>query len=218
MNWKPLDGEIPPDPPDAPWRFEPGDSPAQIIHAMREVWHLAKGGTPEHAQALFDVAGQWLDYWRQARASADDLDRAGIHLPESPNGRIPDGAVAPTAILAIYAAHQAILTGRRALLGIARELASAALLQRGAAAAHAAAEGKKRLARANDKRSNASKDRDRDLKEAALEQLAKKKKRHQLASILARREWPDARNPQSATKVRLTADHIRGLLQDLLDE
>jgi hypothetical protein len=119
MNWNPLDGEIPPD---LPWCFEPGDSPAEIIRAMREAWGLAKGGTPEHAQALFDKARQWLDYWRQARASADDLDRAGIHLQEAPNARIPDGAVAQTAILAIYAAHQAILTGRRALWGIALEL------------------------------------------------------------------------------------------------
>jgi len=122
MNWHPLDGEIPPDPPDALWRFDPDDLPAQIIHAMREVWHLAKGGTPEHAQALFDKAGQWLDYWQQARASAYDLDRAGIHLHEAPKARTPDGAVAQTAILAIYAAHQAIITGRRALWAIALEL------------------------------------------------------------------------------------------------
>lgn len=151
MNWHPLDGETPPDPPDAPWHFEPGDSPAEIIHAMRDVWHLATGGTPEHAQALFDRAGQWLDAWMDDRASATILERAGIRvnahklpdtwrvyraraespgiddenvddLPPADVVEAPADTVAQTAILAIYAAHQAIVTGRRALWGIALEL------------------------------------------------------------------------------------------------
>lgn len=122
-NWHPLDGDIPPDPPGAPWQSEPGDSPAAIITSMRKVWQLAKGGTPEHAQALFEKAGPWLDYWRQHRVTADQLDLAGIRVHEMPPADAPDNAVAPgMAILAIYAAHQAILTGRRAMWVIAIEL------------------------------------------------------------------------------------------------
>ncbi len=115
-TWNPLTGDIPPDPPGAPWKSRLGDPPSKIIRDMRKVWRLIDGGTPEHAQALFDGAGAWIDYWLAAREAGGANTRAGVRSAPG-----PDSEIAPTVILAIYAARQAVLTGRYDLLAFARE-------------------------------------------------------------------------------------------------
>jgi hypothetical protein len=115
-SWNPLTGDIPPDPPGAPWQSMLGDPPSKIIGGMRKVWRLIDGGTPEHAQALFDRAGAWIDYWLAAREAGGANTRAGVRSAPG-----PDSEIAPTVILVIYAARQAVLTGRYDLLAFARE-------------------------------------------------------------------------------------------------
>lgn len=248
--WHPLSGEIPPDPPDAPWHFEAGDPPAEIIRRMRDVWALRKGGSPEYAQALFANAGTWLDRIQDARAEAISfrsisraLSRVGIrvnadarpdtwptYLARAKGGidtrietrikaaALPESETAQTAILAIYAAHQAILTGWRDSWALAMELSAAAQKSFSDRVIPARAESNKELNRTNAERSRARKMRDDEILEKARKLIASGKSRRALASILARQKWSDALKPRSKAKVRLTADQIRRLLKPLLDE
>lgn len=115
-TWNPLTGEIPPDPPRVPWHSRLGDPPSKIIARMREVWDLVDAGTPEYAQALFNKAGAWIDYWLTARDAGGANIRAGVRSTPS-----PDSEIAPAVVFAIYAARQAVLSGRYDLLAFARE-------------------------------------------------------------------------------------------------
>ncbi len=245
-TWHPLTGKIPADPPRAPWHYEAGDPPAEIIARMRDLWALRNGGSPKHARDLFEKAGQWLDYWRAARAGSDELDRAGVR--GSPSARTdtwrsylaradggPDGDTLPAgaevdappgddvpllAILAIYAAHQAILTGRRAFWGLGIELAAAAQKPISDRAIPARAEAKENLSAANSDRSSVAKERDVEMLEEIRKRIEKGVKPHNLASILARKKWRNAGNKKSESTepVLLSRNHIQAILKTLKAE
>lgn len=206
---------------------------------MRDVWALRKGGSPEYAQALFEKAGEWLDCWQDARADSRALSRAGVrvhaharrdtwrsHLARAEGGietgikadALPEGEITQTAILAIYAAHQAILTGWRDSWALAMELSAAAQKSFGDRVIPARVESNKRLNGANAERSLAGKARDAEMLAKARELLERGTNRRALASILARQKWPDALNPRSEAKVMLTTDQVRRLLKRLLDK
>ncbi len=226
MNaWHPLSGEIPPDPPRAPWRVDNVDSPAEIIARMRDLWALRNGGSPKHAQDLFENAGQWMDYWRAARADSEALIRAGIFVNDHAQDQaaidvVPEGAIAQTAILSIHAAHQAILTGRRDLWGLAIELAAAAQKPISDRAIPARAEAKENLSAANSDRSSVAKERDVEILEEIRKRIEKGVKPHNLASILARKKWRNAGNKKSESiePVLLSRNHIQAILKTLKAE
>lgn len=222
-SWHPLSGEIPPDPPDAPWQLEAGDPPAEIIRRMRDIWTLRKGGSPEYAQALFANAGEWLDRFQDARADSRALSRAGIRVnvharPDTWAAAPPESETAQTAILAIHAAHRAILTGWRDSWALAMELAGAAQKSFSDRMIPARADRRGEMNSANAERSRAREAADDEILEKARELLAGGTNRRNLASMLARTKWPDALNPQSRERVPLSADYIRRRLKLLLDE
>lgn len=240
-SWHPLSGEIPLDPPDAPWHFEAGDPPAEIIRRMRNVWTLRKGGSPEYAQALFANAGTWLDRLQDARADSRALSRAGIrvnaharpdtwptYLARAEGGietriktRIKAAALSKsetvqTAILAIYAAHQAILTGWRDSWALAMELSAAAQKSFSDRVIPARADRRREINSANAERSRAREAADAEILKKARELLAGGTNRRDLASKLAQMKWPGSQDPQSRERVRLSADYIRRRLRPLL--
>lgn len=222
-TWHPLSGEIPPDPPDAPWHFEAGDPPAEIIRRMRDVWALRKGGSPEYAEGLFANAGEWLDRFQDARADSRALSRAGIRIDTRIKTHIKTAALqktetAQTAILAIYAAHQAILTGWRDSWALALELSAAAQKSFSDRMIPARAGRMGRTNSANAERSRAREAADDEILEKARELLDGGTNRRNLASKLARMKWPGSQDPQSRERVRLSADYIRRRLRQLLDE
>lgn len=224
MNaWHPLSGEIPPDPPRAPWRVDNVDSPAEIIARMRDLWALRNGGSPKHAQDLFENAGQWLDYWRAARADSEALIRAGIFVNDHAQDQaaidvVPEGAIAQTAILSIHAAHQAILTGRRDLWGLAIELSAAAQKSISDRAIPARAAAKEKLNAANSDRSSVATGRNAEILEEARKLIDKGVKPSNLAPPLTRMKWRNAKNPESEELVHLSRNHIQAILKILKAE
>lgn len=134
--------------------------------------------------------------------------------------RPPGDDVPLLAILAIYAAHQAILTGRRAFWGLAIELAAAAQKPISDRAIPARAEAKENLSVANSDRSSVAKERDVEILEEIRKRIEKGVKPHNLASILARKKWRNAGNKKSESiePVLLSRNHIQAILKTLKAE
>lgn len=205
--WDPIHGLIPPDPPSAAWAANDEDAPASIIENMRHLWALRAGPLAEHAQALLDRAGPWLDYWRANRAAAELNATAGFSDPSVTYEPSRDTSNEPAmAILAIAAAHRALCTGSRDAWMLAIEIADRATGRLGKSRARTAAGQLGNLRSAISQRSADKEKRDKEVMAAAERMRKANVKPHHIPKELAKMEWINAR---TGRKERLSVTQIR---------
>jgi hypothetical protein len=192
--WDPTIGDIPPDPPNAPWVSGTLPTPADIIFAARAVWALRAGDLDEHAQALFDRAGPWLDHWRANRSAAETMSLAGIEVPDRAADVTPD-MTPETALLAIAAAHRAIAGCSKLWWAIAQELAGESVLSIGLARVETLVVQTEALRGESADRRDRRETRDGRILTRAKELIAAGTSRRHLYKRLSAERWPDARQP-----------------------
>lgn len=175
--------------------------------AIAEAAKLDPSAAKLDAQALFESAGPWLRYMLQHEADANGLAASGFVVDDPRSAPADHSERAQSAMLAISAAHQALLTGSRVTWELARRLA-----EQLTALGH-----RETLADSVSAQKAARQERDEAIRQAARALRAKDKQWPQIIRLLAAREWPDARSPSDPPR-QLSRDTIERAVEPLRRE